>query len=438
MKKRQFNIPSGVHGERADKLRHAKNLLALGEKALQAGSIDEGLIFYQEAFSISAGVLGIDHAEVIRLAEMLAESLSEQGQPAEAREFFARSLASGRYDPELPYLAALIDRLGNWFFSKDDLVSTRRYFELALDGFRQAYGVEDHRVIYGLQKLIGLLYNLGDLPAARTALERVLAIDERVFGKEHPRVAADLSSLGRLLREMSDLPGAADHYRRAMALHELSVDPATLGDHPRLSSDLAGLAEVLHEMRDYAGARAAYERLLVLEGQTYGPEHRKVASTLSNLIALLYEMGDLPAALQAAQNMLAIYERFCLSARDTIHSEASLRVYEEACTHFLSALERVGMLQHEAADLTGARHTLERALEFAKSEFGPKHLRLTGILARLGHVLADLHDEAGARSAYENALAIYENTVPANHPEPQRVRQALETLNRSSASGAAP
>ena len=52
----------------------------------------------------------------------------------------------------------------------------------------------------------------------------------------------------------------------------------------------------------------------------------------------------------------------------------------------------------------------------------------------LGGVLQDLGDLAGARAAYERALAINEKFLPPDHPHNQITRTSLAALNRSEAS----
>ena len=46
----------------------------------------------------------------------------------------------------------------------------------------------------------------------------------------------------------------------------------------------------------------------------------------------------------------------------------------------------------------------------------------------LGSVLQDLGNLAGAQAAYQRALAIFEKSLPPNHPNVKVVRGNLESL----------
>ncbi len=69
------------------------------------------------------------------------------------------------------------------------------------------------------------------------------------------------------------------------------------------------------------------------------------------------------------------------------------------------------------ADLAGARAAFERALAIDAAAFGPDQPKVATLVNNLGLVLKDQGDLAGARAAYERALAIDEAAFGPNHPE---------------------
>ena len=213
----RFSPGSRNNKERLD---HAERLLAAGRHAVQADDLDEALAFLQEAFLIKAGLLGLEHTGTISIAEEIGEFSHHLDKMDETIGFFQREIdkITDPNDPRLPLLANLIERIGNIYNSHDSLSEAGAMYALALASVERARGQEDRPIVFLLQKMVGIQYNLGDLAAAQELTERVLALDERVFGSQHPKVAADLSSLGGILRASGKLEAARAAYERAITI----------------------------------------------------------------------------------------------------------------------------------------------------------------------------------------------------------------------------
>ena len=94
----------------------------------------------------------------------------------------------------------------------------------------------------------------------------------------------------------------------------------------------------------------------------------------------------------------------------------------------------LGTVLKALGDLAGARAAYERALAIDEAAYGTEHPSVAIRVNNLGGVLQDLGDLAGARAAYERALAINEKFLPPDHPHNQITRTSLAALNRSEAS----
>jgi hypothetical protein len=68
------------------------------------------------------------------------------------------------------------------------------------------------------------------------------------------------------------------------------------------------------------------------------------------------------------------------------------------------------------SDLKGARAHLEEAVRVWKSSLGRDDLLTALGLNRLGNVQWELREYAAAKKSHEEALAIYSNTLPKDHP----------------------
>jgi CHAT domain-containing protein/Tfp pilus assembly protein PilF len=82
-----------------------------------------------------------------------------------------------------------------------------------------------------------------------------------------------------------------------------------------------------------------------------------------------------------------------------------------------AALNALGFVQVDAADLPAARTNLERALRIRERALGPNHIRTAQTLVHLGRVYRDIGDYDQARASFERALRIQERVLGPNHPE---------------------
>jgi len=85
----------------------------------------------------------------------------------------------------------------------------------------------------------------------------------------------------------------------------------------------------------------------------------------------------------------------------------------------------------DLGDLAGARAAFERALAIDERVFGPDHPNVAIRVNNLGSVLRELGDLAGARAAGERALRIFERFLPPEHSYIRTVRGNLEGLDRA-------
>jgi tetratricopeptide (TPR) repeat protein len=88
-----------------------------------------------------------------------------------------------------------------------------------------------------------------------------------------------------------------------------------------------------------------------------------------------------------------------------------------------AGLEKAGVLwnnlgshRNMVADYAGARTAYERALAIDQAVYGPDHPNVAIDVNNLGSVLKALGDLAGARAAFERALAIDQAVYGPDHP----------------------
>ena len=213
-----------------------------------------------------------------------------------------------------------------------------------------------------------VLQDLGDLAGARAAYERAWPSDEKApTARTIPTWPSRVNNLGMCCRPWATWPGRGRPSSGPWRIDERAYGP----DHPNVASDVNNLGSVLQALGDLAGARAAYERALRIDERAYGPDHPDVATRRQ-------QPGECAAG--------------------------------------------PGRPGRGAGGVRAGP---------APSTSGPTAPTIPNVATgvnNLGLVLQALGDLAGARAAFERALAIFVKFLPADHPNIRIVRDNLDSL----------
>ena len=227
----------------------------------------------------------------------------------------------------------------------------------------------------------------------------------RTFALSHDRLdpadAIDAAARGLLSRAACFAPGEPI----PRDLLSASLDLAEAG-----SEDGLGFEDALHRLTDLGLVDAQADGALVL--------HRLLAAFARA------EAEDADAARSSVESTV-------LAAANRLNKEGypapllawqpHLRAVAEAAATAGSAgagglCNELGAHLHMVADFAGARAAFERALAIDETAFGPDHPTVAIRVNNLGTVLRDQGDLAGARAAFERALAIDEAAFGPDHP----------------------
>ena len=241
------------------------------------------------------------------------------------------------------------------------------------------------------------LKRMADYANARAAFERALAIDERTFGPDHPNVAMTSTTWAWSCRTWATCPPPAPPSSAPWPSTSAPSAPTT----PTWPSDVNNLGSVLQDLGDLPAARAAFERALAIDSAAFGPDHPNVAIDVNNLGMVLQDLGDLPAARAAFERALAIDER---SLRPRPPQRGQRR---QQPGHGPAGPGRPAR---------GPRRLRARPGHRRAQPSAPTTPTWPSDVNNLGRVLKAQGDLAGARRAFERALAIFEQRLPPEHP----------------------
>jgi tetratricopeptide (TPR) repeat protein len=245
-------------------------------------------------------------------------------------------------------------------------------------------------VANALVDLAEALRSQNKLVAAAEALVRALDIDTAVFGDKHERV-------GEGLHRLAHIQLLASNFEDAQTLFERSVETLTLaaGDaDARVGQALLGLAATRMRRGDREAAVQALESALQCFALAHGPEAQTMVEPLEALASVREGSGDFDDAMALRRRAVKILERL-----DHPHLAAAL-----------AALTRCAI---GAGDFALAEAAATRALD--------AHAAVDTERAQVHELLGEVREATGrpleAREDYRYALAIYQDALPAGHPQ---------------------
>ena len=266
------------------RLMNQAGLLLLG-KALHA----EAEPLMRRALAIDEQSFGVEHPDVARGLNNLAQLLQATNRLAEAEPLMRRALAIDEqsFSAEHPNVAIRLNNLAQLLQATNHLAEAEPLMRRALAIDEQSFGAEHPRVVIDLNNLAALLQATNRLAEAEPLMRRALAIDEQSFGAEHPNVARGLNNLAQLLQATNRLAEAEPLMRQALAIDEQSFG----AEHPDVARDLNNLALLLQATNRLAEAEPLMRRALTILVASLGADHPNSLIVRRNYDAVLLASG---------------------------------------------------------------------------------------------------------------------------------------------------
>ncbi len=186
-----------------------------------------------------------------------------------------------------------------------------------------------------------------------------------------------------------------------------------------LGQTLNNIGYAYRSIGNFTAAEAAYKQALMIHTELLDPTHPDAAIALYNMGRLLQRQGDDTMAWECLTQALDIWKRFIKDEKSAgyIH-------YTASCLYAL------GEIMANAGEFPGACRNFEQALRLRKTVLPPGHADIAESLASLGLLCAAQGDFETARACLREALPIFVKGLGKAHPTVQRLREALDSVER--------
>jgi tetratricopeptide (TPR) repeat protein len=384
------------------------------------GNYSSALSHLKRALDIQL-TTGSETGQLSTIYNNLGSVLREQGQLAEAMQYFERALALDEKasGSDSQAVANRLNNLGTVLRDQGRLDEAAAYFRRALAIDETALGSDNLTVANRLSNLGSVLRDQGRLEEAVALFRRALAIDEKALGPDHPTVANLLSNLGGALRDQGRLEEAVALFRRALAIDEKALGP----DHPTVANLLSNLGGALRDQGRLEEAVALFQRALEIDEKALGPDHPTVANRLNNLGSVVRDQGRLEEAVAFFRRALEIDEKALgpdhPSSATVLNNLAGVYAQRVSGDHDANLREAIRLLERARASFERVGSAFQTGQTLAN--LGMAYSRLSGG-DRLGNVRTalDYCDEA-LRVLQEIGISGESNTIR----EVQRIRKSL-------------
>ena len=334
-----------------------------------------------------------------------------------------------RQNPEAykPYVATVLNNLGNLLRDTNELEQAQSCYEDALKLYRELseQNPESYKpyLAIALNNLGGLHQNTNEFQQARAYCEEALKI-RRELSQQNPEaympdVAITLNNLGLLLGKSNNLQQARACYEEALKINRELSQQSPEAYMPDVAMSLNNLGNLLQIANELEQARACYEEALKIrqELSRKNPEvyMPNVAGCLNNLGSLCKKTNDLKQAQDCYEDALKLFR------------ELSRQNPEAYMPSVAITLNNLGILLQETNELPQARVYHEEALEIRRelSEHNQETYKLD--LAMTQESLALLYLQQGkeedAERAYQEAHDIYQK-LAGKHPRAYEIDYA--------------
>lgn len=362
----------------------------------------EAIPLLQRALQIRLAAFGEQSIETAATLHNLGLTARRLGRFDEAEAWLQRSLAAKRaLVPEgHPRVLTSLEVLANVYRDRGELARAVESFEHQRALRVRAHGADSVRVASVTNELATGLHDLGRYVEAEAAYREALRINLLRRGADSPDTAVVINNLASLLEDRGDLAGAEPLLRDSLRIRSAALGP----EHLATARAHNNLGRLLMLRGDLAAARVELERALDLRGRALAEPHVELMGNRLLLARLEARSGNRAEATQQFDSARAQFD--ALAPRDPL-----LRV---------RFLESEADLALAFGDSEGARKAFDAAIALTREALPADHPRWAELVVRRAHALAQ---DPGQRVEHERALQVLQTALVSEAPQLREVRQ---------------
>jgi eukaryotic-like serine/threonine-protein kinase len=324
-------------------------LLELGRARAGAGDLGPAEAPLQEALRLSQREFGASSRQSALALYVLGRLRHKQGQFAEAKELYKRSLDILVMTHGQPTdMSALLDDLGKIYSREHQWALAKQSYERALEADRGVLGDDHPKVAAHLTNLAIVAQNMGDFKLAEALYRDAIVRLERGYGIQHPETAAAKGNYGLLLQRQDRLTEAEPLLRDAASVTLSLYGP----DNYNVGYARVSLAMLLHDKGDLPGAENEFRQALAAYDKSLPANHQYRASLLMHFARLLVDRGKYAEAISKSDESIRIWTATSPASNPQTALAHAIHAY---------ALEHLGKSKPAAEELDAAVPVLVKA-----------------------------------------------------------------------------
>lgn len=290
---------------------------------------------------------------------------------------------------------------GNYTQASEIIHKTRRIAQQKLHA--------SHPIIASLyQQLASVQYHQAQYQRAQKSIQQAITYTQQNYGDNHPKIAIQKRALAKLYRQIGDFNRAEQTALQALAMTQHFHQ----NNHPDIAQSLATLASIYAQQGNAKKAKTFQQQALAINKALYHPFHPDIGVGYRQLAQLSITLKDYVSAEEEALKSINLLKK----TLPISHPERLLA--RQTLVH--SYLKQ----QHFDA----ARALIQQNIDSLSAHTD------SPLFARTLHNQAELYSglkqPKKALQAYQQALAIHQQLLPAAHPTLAIEQHALAKLQQ--------
>jgi tetratricopeptide (TPR) repeat protein len=373
----------------------------------QAGNYEAALKAAEAALLLSREITWADDPIEAKSLGNLALVLGKLGKSAEARHHYESALALLDSKPgETELHISLLNNLGGLFWENHQS-------ELAMDAFLRGLQMvetsgQDHpKRLNMMMKRAELLVASGLNDQAADMYAQTLLLAEQALGRDHPEVSKILNNMA-VSQHISNQEQDEGVYLRALDIRTKALGP----DHPAVAVIHNNLGENYGQKSVFDKAEASFRRVVDIMEKTADSSRLELARYLFNLGTLYVQAMETDLSKDTYLRALTV-----ASETEDLHIQVLILNALAIDEHLRSQFVRAWQYYHRALNLM---------------EQNPDH-NVGDRISTLTNVARHLESQRQIKKAltyYEQALAVSEQALGADHPDTRLLRGTLNAAKK--------